>query len=185
MSSLPSASRIEEIDTLAREYATARRRLAERVESLQVELQALHRRRRDGIIDAAQLARAAQEELLAAVEAAPELFVKPKAMTLHGIKIGFQKGKGSATWEIDDDKLVAKIKHIYAADEITMAVLIKTTEEPSKDGLKTLDAKELARLGVKIEGVDDVPFVKSTDSEVDKLVKAILKEGQPAEEGAK
>lgn len=174
--------RIEEIDTLTREYASARKRLAERVESLNIELNALHRRRREGIVDAAQLARSAQDELLAAVEASPELFIKPKAMTLHGIKIGFQKGKGSATWEIDDDKLVAKIKHIYAADEITLAVLIKTTEEPSKDGLKTLDAKELSRLGVRIEGVDDVPFVKSTDSEVDKLVKAILKEGQSTEE---
>lgn len=180
-----TSTRIEEIDTLAREYASARKRLADRVESLQVEIQALHRRRREGIIDAAQLAKSALDELVAAVQAAPDLFVKPRTITLHGIKLGFEKGKGRMAWDIDDDKLVEKIKRIYAGDNVTLAVLINTTEEPSKDGLKTLDARELARLGVTIEGVEDVVIVKATDGEIDKLVKRILKEGQPAEEGGK
>ena len=46
-----------------------------------------------------------------------------------------------------------------------------------KDALAQLPAAELHKLGVQVEEAGDRVYIKASDSEVDKLVVAILKEG--------
>jgi hypothetical protein len=104
----------------------------------------------------------------------PELFERPRTMTLHGIRLGYAKGKGKITWE-DDAKVVAAIRRTFARD--TSDRLIAITERPVKDALASLPAAELRRLGVQVEEAGDYVFIKASDSEVDKLVAQILKEG--------
>jgi hypothetical protein len=111
------------------------------------------------------------EALRALVEESPELFTKPKSVVFHGIKLGYQKEKGKIEW--DDPDLVIKLirRHLPELAD----TLIVTTEKPSKDALNNLSAAELKKIGVTITSDSDAVFIRATDSEVDKMVSALLK----------
>jgi hypothetical protein len=161
------------LDSLTKAYAKARQALSERVAELQSELTSIRNRKIGGIKTAAAQASNLQAELRTFVEANPDLFTRPRTMTLSGIKVGYQKGKGSLDWD-DNTKVVELIrKHLPEQAD----VLIITEEKPSADALRQLSAKELAKIGVRIENASDQVLVKATDSEVDKLVAKILEEG--------
>lgn len=179
----PSAvsTAINEIETLAKEYACARAALAARSVVLNDEVQALYRRKIAGIKACAADAVDCQARLVAAIEKHPDLFVKPRTMTLHGIKLGFQKGKGKIEWD-DNEKVLAAIARNYP--EQVAEQLIITSRTPSKDALAQLPAADLRKLGVTVADASDFVFVKATDSEVDKLVAKILKEGAVEEAAA-
>lgn len=166
------------IDSLAAEYEKLRKILAERVASLETELAELQRRRLPGIKSAAALCKLAQDELRAAVEAAPELFIKPRTFTLHGIKVGFAKGKGKIVIE-DLARTVALIrKHLPDQAE----VLIVVTEAIAKKAVANLPAGDLKRVGILIEETGDQSVVTAADTHVDKLVSKLLNEGAQAVE---
>jgi hypothetical protein len=95
-------------------------------------------------------------------------------MTLHGIRLGYQKGKGKITWD-DDAKVIAAIRRTFT--KATADTLISVIEKPAKDALANLPAAELRRLGVQVEAAGDAIYIKAADSEVDKLVARILEEG--------
>lgn len=169
---------LAEIDSAAKNYAAARAVLAERVQTLQDELAAATRRKIAGIKGAAETAAALQQELRALLTAAPDLFVQPRSYVLHGIKCGYQKGKGSVVWD-DNARTCALIRrHLPEQAE----VLIITEEKPSADALRQLDTRDLARIGARLEGTDDQVIVKATDSAIDKLVAKLLSEGAKAAE---
>lgn len=171
-----TANALLALDDLAKRYADARTVLAERVNALEYEVAELQRRRLGGIKSAASAAAQLQAELRAAIETCSFLFVKPRTLVLHGVTVGFRKGAGSLDWD-DNAKVVALIrKHLPEQAD----VLVLTEEKPSADALKNLDARELARIGVRMEGIEDQVVVKSADSAVDKLVKRILAEGAKA-----
>lgn len=161
---------LEAIEKLCRALDEARGILQTRVQDLQDELDAAHKRHLKGIKQAVKKAAEAEAELRAAVEGAPELFEKPKTRVFHGIKVGYRKGAGKLIWQ-DAKAVVARIKKCFA-DQVD--VLIKTDEKPIRDALKLLDVKDLARLGIAVEGTGDVVEVRPVDGEVDKLVKALL-----------
>src|SRR5208283_3723611 len=119
-----------------------------------------------GIRAAATVAADVQGELSGAITSHPDLFVKPRTMTLHGIKFGYQKGKGKISWS-DEAKVIAAIHRTFAQD--TVDTLIATVEKPVKDALANLPAHELKKLGVQVEEAGDYVFIKASDSEVDKL----------------
>lgn len=171
---------IATIDGMAKTYAAKRTVLSERVSALEAEILDLKRRRLPGIKSAAAEATTLQSDLRAAIEAAPQLFVKPKTYTLHGIKCGYQKGKGKLHWE-DDAKVVEKIEKLF--DKETQEILIVVTRKPSKDALANLPVADLRKLGVTVEATGEQVVVKATDSEIDKLVSKMLSEGNtPTEE---
>ncbi len=167
---------LAEIDTLAKRYAKARETLSKRVGELEAEVAALQRKHMAGIKEAAANAATIGAELRNTVEAAPHLFEKPKTFTLHGITVGFRKGAGKLNWE-DDAKVVALIRK-HLPDQADLLVIVE--EKPSADALKNLDARDLAKLGVRMEGTGEMVVVKSADTAVDKLVAKILKEGAQA-----
>ena len=162
------------IDALAHSYTITREVLAERVAKFESEVQAVRNRLLPGIKTAAAAAADIQGELSAEIARNPELFVKPRTMTLHGIRLGYAKGKGKITWE-DDVKVVAAIRRHFAQD--LAAALIRTVEQPVINALAQLPAAELRKLGVQVEEAGDHIYIKASDSEVDKLVAQILKEG--------
>jgi hypothetical protein len=82
------------------------------------------------------------------------------------------KAKGKITWA-DDDQVVKLIKK-HLPDQAD--ILIKTTEKPIRDTLQGLTAAELKRIGVTVDETGDVVVIKSTDSEIDKFVEALLKD---------
>ena len=177
-------TQLEAIDALAFSYKKEREFLVEELSDLKTEIAEIHKRHRAALLRAVSRAKQAKDDLLAAVKAAPELFEKPRSLTLHDIKVGYKQGSGRLSWEDEDAALVARIEKIFAKEPEQLALLINTTKKPSKDGLKTLEAKQLARLGIEVEGTGDEPFLTVPDSAVDKLVAKLLEEGKTAEEDA-
>lgn len=168
-----TAITIGEIDHLAKQYARARAVVSERVGELEAEVASVHRRKIGGIKAAAAEAADIGAKLRNAIEGAPHLFEKPKTFTLHGVTVGYRKGTGKLDWD-DSAKVCALIrKHLPERAD----VLIITEEKPSADALKNLDTRDLARVGVRVEGTGEFVVVKTADSAIDKLVAKILKEG--------
>ena len=108
--------------------------------------------------------------LHASVEASADLFQKPKSRLLHGIRLGFAKAKGKLV--IDDEATVVRLIRRHLPNRF--ADLVKVTEKPLKDPLSRLTGDELKKLGVRVESDTDEAFVKPADSEIDKLVDALL-----------
>jgi 5-enolpyruvylshikimate-3-phosphate synthase len=159
------------------EYAESRTVLAGRVQRLNDEIEAAKRKLLPGIKKAVEVAAEKKAALKNAIEEGAGLFVKPRTVVLYGVKVGLEKGKGKIDWE-DDDQVVKLIKRHYA-DQAD--VLIKTTEKPIKKALSALSVAELKKLGVTVEETGDQVIIKGTDSDVDKLVKALLREHENEE----
>jgi len=161
---------IDTIERLTKAHAEHRAELAERVAALDEELRAAKARYLRSIRGAVLRAKESRLELHNAIDAARELFERPRSRILHGIRVGLQKGKGKVAYE-DADQVVALIKK-RLPDQAD--VLIATEEKPVKSALVNLSADDLMRIGCKIEGTGDEVLIKPADSEVDKLVAALL-----------
>ena len=161
---------IRELDHISRNYAKARTILADRKAAHDDEAKVVARRHHRGIKNAALLCAEHQKQLEAIIEAHPKLFVKPRTMTLHGIKLGLKKGKGKTDW-LPDAKVCELIrKHLPEQSE----QLIQTIESPIKAALLKLDAKTLQKLGYSVSDTGDQIVIKTTVDDLDKFIEAIL-----------
>jgi len=160
-----------EIELLAKAYADRRALLADRLTALDRDLAAVKKKHMRELKRHVALTAETELMLREAIMETPELFDKPKTRIVHGIKVGFRKGKGKIEWE-DDAQLVALIKKKFPdfVDD-----LIITTEKPSATGLEDLDAAELRKLGVTVEEAGEQVVVKPVETDIEKLVKLLLK----------
>lgn len=172
---------MSDLDSIAKRadsFAAARTVLAERVTALNDGMVALRRQHIAGIKRALAKAAEAEAELRALVQSNPANFAKPRTRVFNGVKVGYQKGKGVISFA-DSDAVVARIKrHLPEQADI----LINTTEKPVKDALAQLDGTDLKKLGVTLTAAGDQVVVKPVDSEVDKLVDALLKDAVGADD---
>lgn len=165
---------LSEIEQQARAYADARAELAERVQALQDEIEAAKRRKLRGIKSAVATAAAAHDALHAAVADSPDLFTRPRTKVLSGIRIGYAKQKGRLIIE-DAAKTMQLIRRHFPEQE---EALIKISAAPIRKALETLTGAELKRINVLVDDAGDKIIVKPVDSEVDKLVAALLAEAE-------
>ena len=171
---------LTEIELSTKSYADAREELTKvvnRVNQLQEKIHARYLRDIKRL-----LAKAAERQvkLAALIEGSPTLFTKPRTLIVHGIKIGFRKGKGGIEWD-DDAQVVKLIKKLFPEQA---DLLIHTEETPVKNALSELPAADLKRLGITVEDTGDVVVIKPVDSAVDKIVKALLKNATEEKEAA-
>ena len=163
---------MNEIEKLAQAFAATREILAGRVSELEQELELVRKRHMAGIKRCINIAADQSSRIRSMVEESRELFGRPKTVVLYGIKVGFAKGKGKLDWE-DDDTVVRLIERHFPDQA---EVLIKTTKKPRKDGLNGLTVAELRKIGVTAEDTGDVVVVRAVDTDVDRIVKALLKD---------
>ncbi|NLO92529.1 MAG: hypothetical protein GX410_11140 [Elusimicrobia bacterium] len=163
---------LAEIESKTKDYADARTILRERMDALESELTAIKKRHITGIKRASEVAAGKLVILKGLVEEHPDLFKKPRTVIFNGIKVGFRKGKGGMNWE-DDEDVVRRIQK-YFPDQFD--TLVKTKLSPKATGLEDLSAAELKKLGVEVTETGDEVVVKATDSDIDKLVNALLKD---------
>ncbi len=168
----PLAAPLAEIELKTKAYAAERAVLSERVAQLNEARDSLTRKAMPGIKSALARAAEQQAELRAAIEAAPGAFEKPRTHIFHGIKVGYRKGAGKVTF--DDGDQVLKLIKKHLPDQAD--ALIKTTEKPNKEAIAGLPVGDVKKIGCAIEGTSDVVEIKPVDSEVDKIVSALLKE---------
>lgn len=163
---------LHHIEALTATYSEARDGLGRLVDALQAEVADLKRRYHAGILAHAQQAAAAKAELEAAVEAAPELFAKPRTRVWHGVKVGWVKGRGGLEWDDPDQVVQLILKH--RPDEADL--LVKTTRTPVKRALEQLPGAELKKLGCRLVESGDQVVVKPMEGDIEKLVDALLKD---------
>lgn len=166
------------IQQLTRDFADAREILSNRVQNLNDEIDAAKRRLLPGIKKAVDAAKERKEALRAAIEQNPTLFVSPRTMVFFGVKVGMQKGKGKIEWE-DADQVVKLIKKHLPEKADT---LVKTTEKPIKKAISNLSVADLKKLGITVAESGDTVVIAPTDSDVDKIVSALLEEKGAEEE---
>ena len=162
---------LADLEKRAKALADTRETVSSIVTELNAGIEALKREHMKDLKRAVNAAAEQHARLRALIEENPALFVKPRTVVMHGIKFGFVKGAGKLEFE-DAERVIALIRKHFA-DQAD--VLIATTEAPIKSALGQLTVAELKRLGVTVEGTDDVVVIKPTDSAVDKLVSALLK----------
>jgi len=121
-------------------------------------------------------AAAHEVELKDLIAAAPELFVKPKTVTLHGIRCGFQKGKGGIEFDDADATVAAIQKHLPDMAE----QLIRWTGKPLKEALNQLDVASLKKIGCRVVDTGEQVVVKPVDGAGVKMAQALL-QGMTAE----
>lgn len=165
-------SKLEDIARTSGMFAARREALAGALMAFEEERSALERKHFGRLRRLAIAMKTAEAQLRSEIGAAPELFVRPRTVIFHGIKIGFAKGRGRIEWE--DDERVVKLIRRHCPDQIDL--LIKLTEKPVKDALQQLSAEELKKLGVTVEDTGDVVVVKPVDSEIDKALRALMRE---------
>lgn len=161
-----------DIETLAHQFAIDHSWLKEKVDKLQHEVQKLKQKHLKGIQCAANQLAVSRAALTTAIEAGPELFVRPRTLVLHGIKVGWQKGRGKLEWD-DTQGVVDRIRALLP-DQADVLIIIE--EKPAKKALELLPAVDLKKLGVRLIESGDEVVIKPADNDVDKLVTALLAE---------
>lgn len=162
---------INDIERRTKLLADARAALADIVTQLNDGIEALKRDHMRALKAAVARVAERHEDLKALLEEAPDLFVRPRTVVFHGIKVGYQKGTGKLEFD-DPDRVIALIRKHFP-DQAD--ALIRTRESPSKEALEELSAADLKRLGIVVEDTADRVVIKHTDSTVDKLVRALIK----------
>jgi hypothetical protein len=116
----------------------------------------------------------AYAELMQLLDASPQLFVKPRSISVGGVKAGWRKEQDALNWE-DEGVVIRRIRALLPDSE---DFLIRTEESLIADGISQLSASDQVKIGVRrIPGID-APFASIGASEVDTLVKAILAAAQ-------
>ena len=142
----------------------------ERVDCLEAQVANLKKNELPAIRKRAENVVQKQMDLYIAIGENPVSFAKPGTKALHGIKFGYQKCKGEIRWE-DEARVVELIrKHFPDQAEI----LIKTTETPVRKALAMLPEADLKKIGVAMDDKRDEIVIRAADSDVDKIVSAIL-----------
>jgi phage host-nuclease inhibitor protein Gam len=166
-----------EIQQLTREYAEARAYLAGIITELQAELERVKHPVLPVIRKAVGATGEAHSKLKAALEDSPALFTKPKTQTIDGVRVGYMKQKGKV--EIaDEEAVIARIRKVLPEEQAEL--LIRTRESVHKPAVYDLAVADLKRLGITITDDEEIVIIKPVDTEVDKLVDALLREAEAA-----
>ncbi len=163
---------LADIEALARAYADARRRLADAVAELEEEIRRLRRARLPKLRRLLDTAAEARSRRHAAVESAPELFRRPRTVVFHGIKVGWQKGKGELQWE--DGARVVELIRRHLPDRFDE--LVKTVHRPLRTALAKLSVDQLRKIGVTVIENGDRVIIVAQDGEIEKLIDRLLED---------
>src|SRR5690349_13201393 len=125
---------LADIEQSTKKFSIAHAELAAVVSELNADLEAIKRAGLASIKRALAKAAERQSELAELIENGRHLFIKPRTIVMHGVKVGLAKGKGGILFE-DAQKVVAIIKKHFPDKK---DLLIDTKETPDKEGLEQL-----------------------------------------------
>lgn len=155
-------TKLQQIESATLEFALARQRLHTLVADLNAQIEQLKLARHATLHAATSELAQRQDELRGLLAASPELFVKPRTATFHGIKVGWQKGKGAIEFT-DPDRVVTLIHRHYEAAEAT--ALLHITERPDKEALAKLSVTLLRKLACTVTETGDQIIIRPMESE--------------------
>ena len=161
------------IEQSAKQFAFDYAELASEVQTLETQIQALKQAALAKIKRRVAKAAESKSALSNLIDGARHLFIKPRTIVCHGIKLGLRKGSGGIDWE-DDARVVSLIEKHFSKSQAEL--LIKTTKKPIASALEDLDGAELKKIGVTVVATTDQVVIAPVDDDVDKLVTALLKD---------
>jgi hypothetical protein len=174
-----TTTNLDTIIASAKALSDARADILRMTQALSAAMEALKADQMPEIRAQIDRAEAAWMHLEAQIRANPDLFVKPRTLAAHGISFGIQRDKPAIV--IADEARTVRLLRKHLTEE-QAGVAIKVTETPVKKALEQLPADVLKRVGVDlVAGVDRV-VIRPAETEVDKMVKALIK--AKVEEGA-
>lgn len=161
-----SGAGMDEIEALARGYAKARDALEDTADEIkELQRKAVASRMR-GLRNRIAEAAAARDALQAAIEARPDLFVRPRTVAVDGVKFGYRKQAGAIDLG-DEAKAIERLRKLFPARE---ASTVNVRETLDKKALRKLPAADLARIGVTIGDPGDAVVIEVAPSDVEKLI---------------
>jgi hypothetical protein len=172
-----TAEWLAKIDRRAQLYADARDNLSGIVTELTGAIESIKRQSMPELRRAVSRAGEHHDALKALIECAPELFVKPRTLTLHGIRLGYAKGKGKIEWDDSQAVIAAIQKHMPDQAE----ALIRWSAAPLREAINQLSVNDLKMIGCRVTETADYVLIKPVDSDVDKLVDALLRDAVESE----
>ena len=177
----PDVPVLERIERRAARYARQRAELLDLLHRIEQQQRRLIDQHLGQIRSLLAETAAAEDDLRRLVEGHPECFAKPRTRIFHGIKVGLQKGKGKV--EIPDEAKTLRFIREKLPEE-QAELLIKVTERVDRRMVADLTAADLKRLGIRLVESGDQVVIKPVDSDLDKLVKALLSNIDIEEEAA-
>lgn len=175
----PAIITLTTIESEADFYSALYGDLADRIKALDEEIAEIKRRAMPGIRAVAAKVREAEACLAEAIKGAPELFAKPRTRTLHGIKVGYTKQRGSVNFDTEE-KVIARIRAQLPKDQVELLLRVET--HVHKPAVYDLTAADLKRLGIRITDDCDVVVVKPVGTDVMRAVAALLDSAAGADE---
>lgn len=163
-----------EFEKLTAKYAATRAVLGETVARLTGQMDELRRAYRKELRTQVAAARDAKAAIKTAIDENRELFDRPRTRTMNGVKFGLQKARGTIVWQ-NEQTVIERIRKNLPEDQVEL--LIRRKENVHKPAVYDLSAGDLKRLGIEIDGAGDAVFISDEAAEVDKVVAALLAEG--------
>ena len=165
---------LDKIKEATKRYADNRELLSLRVANLHTEIEELKRKHMPEILEAASDTANARMAVDQMIDESRGVFVKPRSVIVSGIKVGLQKAKGTIEYD-DVDAVIGRIEKVIT-DPVEQKKYVKTTKKLIAAGLEALPVHTLKRIGVNVIEAGDRVLVKPVNSDIDKLVTAMLKE---------
>lgn len=159
------------LETSSRDYDQEAVRIEEMVAALETDLEAVKQKHLPGLKRQAAGVARREAELASLIESAPGLFIKPRTVTLHGVKIGYTVSNGKLMWDCEDATLLARIRQEFGR---SAGQYIHTKETPNKDTLKDVEAATMKKLGLRIDGAGDIVILKRVAGDVEKLIDKLI-----------
>lgn len=165
---------LENIRAAAERLAAAHVATTARASLLQDEIKAavtpIYERHRSGLDAAAEEEARARDDLQRLLEAAPQLFKKPRSIAINGVRAGYRKEEDSLDFA-DEKAVIARIRALYPEQA---DLLIRTEESLVLDALPQLDAKARRAVGISLITGADRSFITVGGSDVEKLARALI-----------
>lgn len=169
------ASPLAKIDALALRLKQRRDELQAVITKIDDDHTAVTRKHRPALREAFAKCEGAQAALHTEIQANPDLFVKPRTFTLHGVKVGFAKGKGRLVIVNEAKTIELAKKHL---DPEQVALVVRVTEAINKKAAAGLTAAELKKIGMHIEEASDEVVLSFVDSALDVLLARLLEQSK-------
>lgn len=165
---------LENIRAAAERLATAHLATSARASLMQEQIKEavtpIYDRHRSSLDSAAEEEAAANAELQSLLDASPHLFIKPRSLSVNGVRAGFRKQDDTLNWP-DDGVVIARIKALIPEQA---DLLIRSQESLVVDAVANLDSKTLRAIGVsQVSGVDQ-SYITVGDSDIEKLAKTLI-----------
>ncbi|SDI52462.1 hypothetical protein [Propionivibrio dicarboxylicus] len=165
---------LENIRAAAERLAAAHVATTARASLLQDEIKTavkpIYERHRSGLDAAAEEEARARDDLQQMLDAAPQLFKKPRSIVVNGVRSGYRKEEDSLYYA-DEKAVIARIRALFPEQA---DLLVRTEETLVSDALTQLDAKSRSQVGISLITGADKSFITIGDSDVEKLAKTLI-----------